>query len=176
HEVRSCTKCPLWKSRRHAVPGAGKNTAPVMIIGEAPGQYEDESGEPFVGRSGKLLDEMLEAAGLNRHKHLYITSVVKCRPPKNRNPYQKEIKTCIPYVFEQLDLIQPKLIICLGSVAAKTLIGKNFKISKERGKWIAFKEYSMLPTYHPSAVLRNINLKQTVIADFKEVATKLHKI
>ncbi len=173
HAICSCTKCMLWESRTHAVPGGGKVSAPVMIIGEAPGQHEDESGKPFVGRSGKLLDEMFEVAGLNRAKHLYITSVVKCRPPKNRNPYQKEINTCLPYVFKQLELIKPKLIICLGSVAAKTLLGKDFKISKKRGQWISFEGYGMLPTFHPSAVLRNPNLKQVVIEDFKRVAQRL---
>ena len=163
-EVRKCVRCPLSRDRTLAVPGDGDIEKGIMILGEAPGAEEDRQGIPFVGRAGKLLNELLETAGINR-ADVFITNCVKCRPPKNRNPNTLELKTCKKWLDEQIKIIDPKLIIVLGRVALKNLTGKE-KIKDLHGK-IYEKKYFV--TYHPSAGLRFKWIKEVLFEDFQEL-------
>jgi DNA polymerase len=154
-EINACTNCGLGRSRNHAVPGEGSANAKLMLIGEAPGREEDEKGKPFVGRAGRLLTQVLSDAGLTREE-VFITSVIKCRPPNNRRPKKKEIRACLPYLRRQIMAINPRVILLLGGVAAESLLGIK-RVGEARGK--PFKRDRIyLVTYHPAAVLRNINL------------------
>ena len=175
-EVLSCTKCPLHQSRNNVVFGNGDPNAEIMLIAEAPGFYEDKSGIVFQGKSGKLLDKILAASGFNRDKHIYISNIVKCRPPNNRAPNNTEKAACIPYLFDQIDIIDPKIIILLGSTALKGLIDPNAKITQVRGQWINWNGKLVMPTYHPSALLRNPALKRPVWEDFKNVVAKYREL
>lgn len=161
-DIRKCTACPLWKTRTLAVPGEGKGK--IMIIGEAPGAEEDRLGQPFVGRAGKLLNELLETAGIDR-KNVFITNTVKCRPPKNRNPNTLELKTCRKWLDQQIETINPNLIIVLGRVALKSLTSKE-KIKDFHGK-LYQKKYFV--TYHPSAGLRFKWIKEVLFEDFSKL-------
>ena len=163
--IRKCTACPLWKTRTLAVPGDGKGK--IMIIGEAPGAEEDRQGIPFMGRAGKLLNELLETAGIDR-KNVFITNTVKCRPPKNRNPNTLELKTCRKWLDQQIETIKPKLIIILGRVALKALTGKE-KIKDLHGKISKFDGQKYFVTYHPSAGLRFKWIKEVLFEDFAEL-------
>ncbi len=163
-EIRKCTSCPLSRGRTLAVPGEGKIGTRIMIVGEAPGAEEDRLGQPFVGRAGKLLDELLETAGIDREE-VFITNTVKCRPPKNRNPNSVELKSCKRWLDAQIDLIKPKLIIVLGRVALKNLTGME-KIKDLHGK-LYEKKYFV--TYHPSAGLRFKWIKEVLFEDFREL-------
>jgi DNA polymerase len=151
-EVRRCTACPLWKGRTLAVPGEGNFRAKIMFIGEAPGAEEDRQGRPFVGRAGKLLDQMLKVAGLSREE-VFITSCVKCRPPGNRNPRAGELKACKKWLDKQIDIIKPALIVVLGRVAMKNLLGE-VKIKENNGKVVERKGQKYFVTYHPAAGIR----------------------
>ena len=166
-EVNVCVKCPLHKARTKAVPGSGPVTAPIMFIGEGPGFHEDQQGLPFVGASGKYLDDLLQGIGLNRTE-VYITNVVKCRPPGNRDPRPDEIDTCADYLDRQIALINPKIIITLGRFSMAKWF-PNAQISKIHGqpKKIGGRVY--LPMYHPAAALRNPKLLAEVEADFKKI-------
>lgn len=157
-----CQLCDLAQSRGLAVPGEGPCPAEIMLIGEAPGKYEDESGRPFVGRAGRLLDEALSKAGFDR-KEVFITSVVKCRPPKNRKPKQWEIEACNPYLKAQMELVSPKAVCLMGNVAAQTVLGSQ-GIASLRGRIF---EDRFLVTFHPAAVLRNRNLMDAFVLDLK---------
>lgn len=157
-----CQLCDLAQSRRLAVPGEGPCPAEIMLIGEAPGKYEDESGRPFVGRAGRLLDEALSKAGLDR-KEVFITSVVKCRPPKNRKPKRWEIEACNPYLKAQIELVNPEAVCLMGNVAAQTVLGSQ-GIASLQGK--VFQD-RFLVTFHPAAVLRNRNLMDAFVSDLK---------
>jgi len=174
-QVRVCIKCPLHKSRTLAVPGDGKPTAKVMIIGEAPGREEDESGRPFVGPAGRFLDRVLEGSGINR-EDLFITNIVKCRPPNNRKPKKLEIDTCTEnYLFEQVELINPKLIMLLGGVAAKTLL--NVKtINEVRGRIIEREGRKYLVGYHPAARFYREDLAEKVKEDFTLLKSELRRL
>ena len=165
-EVRACKLCPLHKSRKNAVPGEGSSKAKLMLIGEAPGVEEDEQGRPFVGRAGEILDDALRFANLNR-KDLFITSVVKCRPPDNRIPNLEERKACNHYLKRQIDAIKPKLICLLGNVALQTFF-KKASIGKVRGKAIK-RDYVYFCTYHPAAILYNASLRSTIYKDMKRI-------
>ncbi|NQV03431.1 MAG: uracil-DNA glycosylase, partial [Bacteroidia bacterium] len=134
-EVLSCTRCGLAKTRNHIIFGEGNTSAPVFIIGEAPGRDEDMQGRPFVGRSGQLLDKILEACGFTRSEHVFISNIIKCRPPGNRVPMPEETASCKPYLMQQIELINPKIIILLGATALKNIIGPDLRITKLRGKW-----------------------------------------
>jgi DNA polymerase len=171
-ECLKCTKCDLCKTRTNVVFGVGNEDANVMFIGEGPGQSEDEKGEPFVGRSGQLLTGFLGAVGLSR-EGVYITNIVKCRPPGNRDPLPEEQDTCIEYLKTQVKLIKPRIIVCLGRIAAMRLIDSEFKVTKQHGEFIERSSYYLLGTYHPSALLRNANLKFDALDDFKKIAEKL---
>ena len=166
NEIKNCSKCSLSKSRTKLVFGVGNSNADIVIVGEAPGKNEDLEGEPFVGRSGKLLDKILEAVGLNRKK-VFILNVVKCRPPENRDPKPKEISECEPYLKKQLELIKPKLIVALGRIAAITLLDSKDSLTNMRNKIHKYENIDLLVTYHPAALLRNPNFKKPTWEDFK---------
>lgn len=175
-EVLTCLKCPLHQTRNNAVFGNGNPHAEIMLIAEAPGFYEDKSGIVFQGKSGVLLDKILTASGFNRDEHVYISNIVKCRPPDNRTPSDVEKAACLPYLYKQIELIDPKIIILLGATALKELINPNARITQIRGQWIEWKDRLVMPTYHPSALLRNQNLKRPVWEDFKNVVAKYREL
>lgn len=152
--VRRCQRCGLCRGRRNAVLGEGSRSADVMLIGEGPGQVEDETGRPFVGPAGQLLDQMLAAIG-HRREEVYIANVVKCRPPANRVPLPEEAQACLPYLRAQFLLVRPRILVCLGSTAARNIIQPDIRITRQRGQWTLRKGVWMLPTYHPSALLRD---------------------
>lgn len=167
-----CTRCRLHKQRNKIVFGAGNPRAEIVFVGEGPGHDEDLQGLPFVGRAGKLLTQMIEAMGLER-KDVYICNVVKCRPPENRKPEEDEVATCSPYLYRQLDVIAPKAIVCLGAVAAQTLLKTTDPISRFRGTWFDFRGTKLLPTYHPAYLLRNPAAKGEVWKDLQKVMALL---
>ena len=175
-EVESCTKCNLCKERTNVVFGEGFRNAEIMCIGEGPGYYEDQQGRPFVGKSGQLLDKILEVCGFNRKEHVFIGNIVKCRPPNNRDPLPEERETCIPFLYKQIELINPKIIILLGATALKGLIDPNARITKVRGEWLNWNNRLVMPTFHPSALLRNEKLKRPAWEDFKKVVAKYREL
>ena len=176
NRVLHCTSCGLWQTRNHVIFGEGNDHAPVLIIGEAPGRDEDLQGRPFVGLSGQLLDKILAACGFNRKEHVYISNIIKCRPPGNRMPLPEETRLCKPYLLKQIELIDPKILILLGSTALKNMIGADLKITRCRGTWINWEERLVMPVYHPSALLRNPALKRDTWEDFKKVVFKYREI
>jgi DNA polymerase len=157
--IHECQKCPLGKTRNKFVFGVGNPDANAMLIGEAPGAEEDAQGEPFVGRAGKLLNDILKAANLKR-EDVYIANILKCRPPGNRDPQPFEMETCIPYLHKQIDLIKPKIILCLGRVAANGLLNKKLSLGDLRNNIYEFNGIKTMVTYHPAALLRNPNWKR----------------
>lgn len=175
-EVLGCQKCDLARTRNHVIFGEGNIQAPVFIIGEAPGADEDRIGRPFVGRSGQLLDKILEACGFNRRDHVFISNIIKCRPPGNREPSTEERKACIPYLVRQIDIINPDILILLGSTALKSMLGQEKKITRLRGSWLQWENRLAIPVYHPSALLRNPNLKRDTWEDFKKIVFKYREI
>ena len=175
-EVISCSKCALHQARNHAVFGNGNPDAEIMLIAEAPGYYEDRSGIVFQGKSGELLDKILAASGFNRNEQIYISNIVKCRPPNNREPNHAERAACLPYLYTQIEIIDPKIVILLGATALRGLIDPNAKITRMRGEWLDWKNRWVMPTYHPSALLRNQHLKRPVWHDFKNVVAKYREL
>jgi DNA polymerase len=171
-DLGDCTRCKLHRARTHIVFGDGSPKAELVFVGEGPGHDEDIQGLPFVGRAGKLLNQMVEAMGLRR-EDVYICNVVKCRPPENRTPERDEIATCSPFLLRQLAVIQPKVIVCLGSIAAQTLLSTNKGISHYRGQWFDFRGSRLIATYHPAYLLRNPDAKGEVWNDLKKVMTAL---
>jgi uracil-DNA glycosylase family 4 len=171
-DIGDCTRCKLHKGRHKIVFGDGNAKAELVFIGEGPGADEDMQGLPFVGRAGKLLTQMIEAMGLQR-KDVYICNVVKCRPPENRAPEPDEVTTCSPYLLRQIDVIQPKVIVCLGAVAAKTLLETTRGISQFRGEWLQWRGRKLMATYHPAYLLRNPNAKGEVWKDLQKVMAEL---
>ncbi len=165
-EVRACKKCALHRSRIRSVPGEGPADAEIVLVGEAPGREEDEQGRPFVGRAGRLLNQLLSEAGLKR-EDLFITNVVKSRPPGNRRPTKNEVKACLPYLWLQLEIIKPKVVGLLGGLATEVILGEK-KLTLVRGR-VFEKKYKFVPTYHPAAVLRNPNLKSVLLEDLKRL-------
>lgn len=153
-ECEQCHACALAETRTNVVFGDGAVDAEILFVGEGPGQNEDEQGIPFVGRAGQLLDDMLEMVGLDRTK-VYIANVVKCRPPANRVPLPEEAQACLPYLRAQFLLVRPRILVCLGSTAARNIIQPDIRITRQRGQWTLRKGVWMLPTYHPSALLRD---------------------
>jgi uracil-DNA glycosylase family 4 len=170
--ARNCRLCPLRDGCKQAVFGAGSPDADIMLVGEGPGQSEDEMGIPFVGKAGRLLDRILEAAGINR-ANVYITNVVKCRPPGNRLPNPNEIAVCRGYLEAQIRLLEPKIIICLGALATQTVVDNKAKITLVRGRWFTRQGIMIMPTYHPAALLRNESLKRPVWEDFKLIRQEI---
>ena len=172
----NCRNCPLADTRHNVVFGVGPRDAEVLCVGEGPGENEDLQGEPFVGRGGKLLDEMLELVDLSRNKNVYIANIVKCRPPQNRDPMNKEQDACIEYLRNQVALLQPKIIICLGRIAAMRLIKPDFKITREHGQWFDRSGVAMTALYHPAAILRDPRLRPVTFEDLKTVQAKIREI
>ena len=170
--IGDCTRCKLHKARTNIVFGVGSMKAELVFVGEGPGHDEDIKGEPFVGRAGKLLTQMIEAMGLRR-EDVYICNVVKCRPPENRLPEKDEITTCSPFLFRQIDVIRPKVICCLGSCASQTLLQTTQGISRFRGEWFDFRGSKLIATYHPAYLLRNPNAKGEVWKDLQKVMAVL---
>jgi uracil-DNA glycosylase family 4 len=171
-DLGDCTRCKLHTTRNKIVFGAGNPKAELVFVGEGPGADEDAQGLPFVGRAGKLLTQMIEAMGLQR-KDVYICNVVKCRPPENRQPEEDEVHTCSPFLLRQIDTIAPKVIVCLGAVAAKALLQTNRGISQFRGEWLEFRGRKLLATYHPAYLLRNPPAKSEVWKDLQKVMAVL---
>lgn len=170
---KSCERCKLCETRHNVVFGVGNTNADVIFIGEGPGENEDLQGEPFVGRAGQLLDKMLKAVDLDRNKNVYIANIVKCRPPQNRDPEQDEQEACMGWLRNQVKLIDPKIIVCLGRIAASKIIKPDIKITKEHG--IFFDKGGMLfmGTLHPAALLRNPNNKPAAFEDFLKLKEKM---
>ena len=167
-----CHKCALGATRTNCVFGVGNLDADLMFVGEAPGEQEDLSGIPFVGRAGQLLDKFLYAVDIDR-KDVYIANILKCRPPKNRDPLPEEEEACIGYLREQVRLIRPKVIVCLGRISAMRLIKPDFKITKEHGTWFEKGNFLMTAVYHPAALLRDPRKKEDMLEDMKRIKQKL---
>lgn len=174
-EVLSCEKCRLCQTRHSVVLGEGDLHAPLMFIGEGPGQQEDLSGRPFVGAAGQLLDKMLAAIGLERTQ-VYICNIVKCRPPNNRVPEPDERAACMGYLRAQVALVKPKVIVCLGSTPARALLGEHMRITRDRGVWQLRKGVWFMPTFHPAALLRDADKKRPAWTDFKAIRDKLREL
>ena len=172
NECQNCRECPLWETRTNLVFGVGNPDTEVMFIGEGPGEQEDLKGEPFVGRAGKLLDDMLEMIDLDRSK-IYIGNVVKCRPPKNRDPLPTEQDACRHWLDSQLSIIDPKIIICLGRIAATAIIRPDFKITRERGQWFDVDGRMCMAIYHPAALLRDESKRPETFGDLREIRKAL---
>ena len=173
--VRNCRRCTLGQTRTQAVPGKGNRSAQIMIVAEAPGKQEDLQGLPFVGPAGKVLDILLTSAGLSRND-VFITNIVKCRPPNNRDPLTSEQEKCMQYLRAETALLHPTVIVCLGRIAAQKLIAPDYKISREHGMWIHRKGYWMTAVYHPAAILRDPSKLEEAKKDFKHIVAKLQEI
>ncbi len=171
-QICGCTKCPLGHTRTKFVFGVGNPKATLMVIGEAPGADEDAQGEPFVGRAGQLLNKILKAINFER-EDVYICNILKCRPPNNRQPQPDEVEQCLPYLRKQIELVKPKVILCVGLTAAHNLLNTSESLTKLRGRQLSFEEIPLMVTYHPAALLRNPNWKPATWEDVKAVR-KLH--
>lgn len=174
-ECRSCQKCSLSETRTNVVFGVGNREAEVLFIGEGPGEQEDLKGEPFVGRAGKLLDDMLSLIDLDR-SNVYIANIVKCRPPQNRDPLNAEQDACIDYLRKQIQLLQPKIIVCLGRIAAMKIIGSDFKITRDHGQWFEQAGIPMMALYHPAALLRDPRRRPETFVDLKTLQSKIREL
>lgn len=170
-----CTSCELCNGRHNVVFGVGNRNADIMLIGEGPGEQEDLQGEPFVGPAGKLLDDMLSIIDLDRTK-VYIANIVKCRPPHNRDPQENEEQACIGYLRKQIQLIQPKMIICLGRIAARQIIYPEYRITREHGQWINRDGLWYTAIYHPSALLRDLSKRPETFEDLLYIRDKMRDI
>lgn len=164
----NCKRCKLHSGCRGVVFGEGNSQTDLMLVGEGPGQTEDQLGRPFVGVAGQLLDKIVQSIGFEREE-IYITNVVKCRPPANRTPTQQEMAVCSDWLKDEIKLIKPKIIVCLGSIAAKQLIDPNFRITKQRGIWLELQGKKTIATFHPAALLRDPSKKRPVWEDFKMI-------
>lgn len=172
----NCRRCGLCETRTNVVVGVGNPRSKVMFIGEGPGENEDLQGEPFVGRGGQLLDKMLAAVDLDRKTNVYIANIVKCRPPKNRDPLPEEQEACIGWLRNQVALIRPKIIVCLGRIAAMRIIKPDMKITREHGQFFEKNGTLMMATLHPAALLRNPNQKPAAFEDFLKLREKIDEL
>jgi len=170
--VKACKKCSLHEKRKNTVPGQGSNTPEIMFIGEGPGADEDEQGLAFVGRAGQLLTKIIEAMGFTRDQ-VFIGNIVKCRPPGNRTPMPDEMQACLPFLIEQIKLLKPKVIVCLGATAARGLLETETGITRLRGHWMSYQGIDVMPTYHPAYLLRNPAGKKDVWEDMKAVLARI---
>lgn len=175
-ECKICEKCSLCKTRTQVVFGVGNKNSKVLLIGEGPGENEDLQGEPFVGRGGKFLDKMLAAVDLDRNENIYIANIVKCRPPQNRDPLPEEQEACLPWLRNQVMLLKPKIIVCLGRIAAMKLIKPDIKITKEHGIFVEKNGVLMMATLHPAALLRNPDQKPAAFEDFLKLREKIDEL
>ena len=172
---RNCTQCSLCEKRTNVVFGVGNPHADIMFIGEGPGEQEDLKGEPFVGPAGMLLDDMLSIIDLDRSK-VYIANIVKCRPPRNRDPFEEEQLACLDYLRQQVALVKPKIVVCLGRIAATRLIRPDFRITREHGSWTERNGIAFTAIYHPSALLRDVTKRPETFEDLLSIRTKLQQI
>ena len=173
-EIASCKACRLCEHRRQVVPGEGALDPPILFVGEGPGEEEDKSGRPFVGRAGQLLDKMIQAIGLSR-EHVFIANVVKCRPPQNRTPEAGEIRACLPFLKRQIELIAPRMICTLGAPATRTLLPDATSISRVRGQTREYDGIPLIPTYHPAFLLRKPEFKRDAWEDLKKMQALLQR-
>ena len=171
-----CTRCGLCETRHHVVFGVGREDADVMLVGEGPGEQEDLSGIPFVGPAGKLLDDMLSIIDLSRERNCYIANIVKCRPPRNRDPLETEQDACIDYLRRQTALVQPRILICLGRIAAKRLIDPDYRITRQHGQWVQKNGVWMTAIYHPSALLRDVSKRPETFDDLLAIREKIQEV
>lgn len=171
-----CKRCGLCETRKHVVFGIGREDADILFVGEGPGEQEDLTGIPFVGPAGKLLDDMLSIIELDRNTNCYIANVVKCRPPRNRDPLETEQDACIGYLRNQVALIRPKVIVCLGRIAAKKLIDPDYRITRQHGQWVEKNGVWMTAIYHPSALLRDLNKRPETFEDLLSIREKLKEL
>ena len=171
-----CTKCGLCETRHNVVFGIGREDADILFVGEGPGEQEDLKGEPFVGPAGKLLDDMLSIIDLDRKSNCYIANIVKCRPPRNRDPLETEQDACIGYLRNQVALIKPKVIVCLGRIAAKRLLDPDFRITRQHGQWVQRNGIWMTAIYHPSALLRDVSKRPETFDDLLSIREKLREV
>lgn len=171
----ACEKCSLSQMRNHVVFGIGDKTTDIMFVGEGPGEQEDLKGEPFVGAAGHLLDDMMSIIDLDR-SNSYIANIVKCRPPRNRDPEEAEQDACIEYLWNQIELIRPKIIVCLGRIAAKRLISADFRITREHGSWVYKNGIWITAIYHPSALLRDLGKRPETFDDLLSIRAKLKEL
>lgn len=172
----NCTRCGLCETRHNVVFGIGNEKADILFVGEGPGEQEDLQGIPFVGPAGKLLDDMLSIIDLDRNENCYIANIVKCRPPRNRDPLETEQEACIDYLRNQVALIRPKVIVCLGRIAAKKLIDPDFRITRQHGQWIQRGGVWMTAIYHPSALLRDVSKRPETFDDLLSIREKLREV
>lgn len=175
-QCQSCQNCPLGKTRTNLVFGVGVPNAKVMFVGEGPGAQEDAQGKPFVGLSGQLLDKYLNLIDLDRNKNIYIGNMVKCRPPLNRDPKQEETEACLPWLRKQVKALQPRIIVCLGRIAAQRLISPDFRVTRQHGEFIEKGGILMMGTFHPAALLRNPAQKADALADFQALRDKMTEL
>ena len=171
-----CTRCGLCETRHHVVFGVGREDADVMLVGEGPGEQEDLSGIPFVGPAGKLLDDMLSIIDLSRERNCYIANIVKCRPPRNRDPLETEQDACIDYLRRQTALVRPRILICLGRIAAKRLIDPDYRITRQHGQWVRKNGVWMTAIYHPSALLRDVSKRPETFDDLLAIREKIQEV
>lgn len=172
----SCMNCPLGQTRTNVVFGVGNRNADVIFVGEGPGENEDIQGEPFVGKAGQLLDKYLYHVGLDRTDNIYIANIVKCRPPHNRDPLPEEQDCCIKWLRGQIRLMKPKIIVCLGRIAAQKIISPDFKVTKQHGEFYERKGMYLMGTYHPAALLRNPRQKPETLQDFVKLRDKIAQL
>ena len=172
----NCTRCGLCETRHNVVFGVGNSSADIMFVGEGPGEQEDLQGIPFVGPAGKLLDDMLSIIDLYRQENCYIANIVKCRPPRNRDPMETEQDACIGYLYNQMELVQPKIIVCLGRIAAKRLIDPEYRITRQHGTWTQRNGIWMTAIYHPSALLRDVSKRPETFEDLLSIREKIREI
>ncbi len=175
-QVKNCRACRLCEGRHNTVFGVGSDRARVMLIGEAPGRNEDEQGEPFVGRAGQLLDRLMAAVDLSRETNVFIANTVKCRPPENRDPMPDEIAACMPFLKEQIRLISPAIIVCVGRISAQRFIDPDFRIMRQHGQFIQRDGVLMMGTIHPAALLRNPTQKPQAFADWIALRDKIREV
>jgi len=175
-ECLACRRCALADTRHNVVFGTGNPEAEVLFVGEGPGENEDLQGEPFVGRGGKLLDEMLSLIDLDRKKNIYIANMVKCRPPQNRDPLNTEQDACIGYLERQMALLKPKILVCLGRISAMRLIRSDFKITREHGEWTEKDGVWCTALFHPAALLRDPTRKPDTFVDLKSIQAKIRQV
>ena len=174
NSIKNCNKCKLCNERNNIVFGVGNENADIMFIGEGPGADEDAQGIPFVGKAGQLMNKAFEGLGIKREE-VYIANIVKCRPPQNRNPEKDEVESCINYLRNQVMIIKPKIIVLLGNVALKSVLGEEYGITRARGNWIEKKGIWYMPTFHPAALLRDESKKIDFWNDLKKVKEKIHE-
>ena len=175
-DCAGCTRCGLCETRHNVVFGVGNENADILFVGEGPGEQEDLRGEPFVGPAGKLLDDMLSIIDLSRAENCYICNIVKCRPPHNRDPLETEQDACIGYLRNQVALVKPKIIVCLGRIAAKRLIDPDFRITRQHGQWTQKGDFWMTAIYHPSALLRDVTKRPETFDDLLSIREKIREL